>query len=1320
MSEFPDLSPIVHNRRREASAATAGTLFHVWRAIEEWIALGVDDLLFLEGAEDIDRLKSGSATLIQLRQTVAPVSLNNQKVLTALTNFWDHHKANPDQTIHYHYCTTAGIALEKDQPFGSGRPGLELWNDIRQSADPKAWAGHIKAIRDFLARDPRVSSELREFLSSATVEDVHEHLIARVVFDTWSDDTETVRANVRRTVIQHGATLHIDRVVAVRVLPLLVDRVLNALVNPRVRRLARVDFDDVFSDAISFPVPANNLLLATVDGLRVVLGVEQVLRPLFALHDGYKRRQSTFSDASAILEEHGAVVLSGSAGKGKTQLAIDLALPNTDEWQMLELHGLDDASISRVLRAANTQQRVQGTPKHLVLDDFNVDNDPRLVQRALRELLDTSLAFDKRVIFTSYRRPDELSLAHASLNIDKFVFVSNFSEAEIQILLVSRAAPLELVPMLARLVMLQTGGHPTLVDARIEALRKVGYPRPTSDELLLTPPDVTTELDRVRRFTRTLSSDEQDILYRASIPHRSLTRSQLLSFAAEAIAPGGSVAHAGAVLDGLIGVWFEEDLIEPRLRTSELLRGLAEWGTNPVWMRNARRALVRAILRVEPVDVGDFMEALLQALSSDYSSGTCQILTSLVTISDRAKLAMLAQFAPWLTGIGIGIPLPESLKVPGLLSLLRVVQYKVAASSDDWDVAKSIGDSVESASGDDPMLLMTKLMVAGAAMASAPAPAGQMLGYGLLLRSALSQLQSLPADNPFSTLAESTVDKVAVEGISGIIIGSIRNTADLRDVVEKLSSLDEALAQSFLVWSDDAGLIWRGVAATLTLSEADGDAPEFVELIRVLHDFAALLTRLNVGSFAAQVIVTAAVIYAERLNDVAAADDLIDSSTEQLGLDAYLTRAKAVVRLAAEDWSGALNLFKESFEKIERSPDDVELPLDMRLAANAAGYLQRFDEARELMEGASQLLKSTTQPTMAAGMLMDASIAAYRSDDDVVAFGLAKRAIRDLESLKLALDDARLQNTIRRFSFVLLVMTERRSRDVKQPELLPVIGFASNVDPLPEHSLTVPFGLLYASLALLEQRVSGTSTIIDEYFDTMSVGEGPQAAIAALLRLNAIALRGDLEDLVPAVVAVHETAAQVGRAMSAEVADSSSLGVPFVELTLLGRLARERIYSERIREIEADAIGAGLTAVAQVLGRIAYFMDRLDEAREAVLRGNDEADRRLASIAISLSVDIGASLIFFAQQVQVAQFGLGNEFMSTLEIIRNASVAVWRRALPQGALFTNDVGGSRSRLSEALTLDLPARLHLLQIFLAAEKASKFRLQDNVRRFLEND
>lgn len=67
---YDKLSPAYHNRAREASASTAGTIYHVWRAIQECIAVEDDEELFLEGAEDIDKLRRESATLIQLRAHV--------------------------------------------------------------------------------------------------------------------------------------------------------------------------------------------------------------------------------------------------------------------------------------------------------------------------------------------------------------------------------------------------------------------------------------------------------------------------------------------------------------------------------------------------------------------------------------------------------------------------------------------------------------------------------------------------------------------------------------------------------------------------------------------------------------------------------------------------------------------------------------------------------------------------------------------------------------------------------------------------------------------------------------------------------------------------------------------------------------------------------------------------------------------------------------------------------------------------------------------------------------------------------------------------
>lgn len=58
--------------------------YQIWTSIEQWLMLRDDEVLFLEGAEDIDRVKSAETTTVQIRRTEKPISLNSKQARDAL------------------------------------------------------------------------------------------------------------------------------------------------------------------------------------------------------------------------------------------------------------------------------------------------------------------------------------------------------------------------------------------------------------------------------------------------------------------------------------------------------------------------------------------------------------------------------------------------------------------------------------------------------------------------------------------------------------------------------------------------------------------------------------------------------------------------------------------------------------------------------------------------------------------------------------------------------------------------------------------------------------------------------------------------------------------------------------------------------------------------------------------------------------------------------------------------------------------------------------------------------------------------------------
>ena len=120
------LEPLPRTPQREALGAMGGYDYQIWRSIESWVMLADDEVLFLEGAEDIDRVSSSETTTVQVKRTEDGVSLNSQNARDAIRNFWATAERSPTRQVKFVYLTTSSIAKERDARFG-GLPGIEAW-----------------------------------------------------------------------------------------------------------------------------------------------------------------------------------------------------------------------------------------------------------------------------------------------------------------------------------------------------------------------------------------------------------------------------------------------------------------------------------------------------------------------------------------------------------------------------------------------------------------------------------------------------------------------------------------------------------------------------------------------------------------------------------------------------------------------------------------------------------------------------------------------------------------------------------------------------------------------------------------------------------------------------------------------------------------------------------------------------------------------------------------------------------------------------------------------------------------------------------------
>jgi hypothetical protein len=194
MTRDTDDGLAITNPERQAIAPLQGFDYQIWQSLKNWVSLRKGEILFLEGGEDLDVIRGSSAETIQVTALARPVTLNTQKVLDAIANFWRHQENNPDYTVTLRFLTTAERGLERDKPFGSVS-GLDYWDKCRRvDVD-------VAPLRQFLSNQQKLPVEMRAFVAAASDDELRDRLINRIEWDTGQNQRLTSKSWLRTTLL---------------------------------------------------------------------------------------------------------------------------------------------------------------------------------------------------------------------------------------------------------------------------------------------------------------------------------------------------------------------------------------------------------------------------------------------------------------------------------------------------------------------------------------------------------------------------------------------------------------------------------------------------------------------------------------------------------------------------------------------------------------------------------------------------------------------------------------------------------------------------------------------------------------------------------------------------------------------------------------------------------------------------------------------------------------------------------------------------------------------------------------------------------------
>jgi hypothetical protein len=205
---------------RQAVDSLKGYAYQVWQSLYRWLTLREDEILYLEGAEDLDILGPRRAETIQVkeRRGSGSVTLQSEDILKAIAHFWELQARHSDLTIHFRFLTTAERGRERHAPFGD-QGGLDYWDLCKRPGLD------LHPLRQFLQNQDILPEALRAFIISADDATLRNQLIGRIEWDTENEPKEFIEDLITRKVIHYGQQHYLPPSESEKVVPHLLKHV---------------------------------------------------------------------------------------------------------------------------------------------------------------------------------------------------------------------------------------------------------------------------------------------------------------------------------------------------------------------------------------------------------------------------------------------------------------------------------------------------------------------------------------------------------------------------------------------------------------------------------------------------------------------------------------------------------------------------------------------------------------------------------------------------------------------------------------------------------------------------------------------------------------------------------------------------------------------------------------------------------------------------------------------------------------------------------------------------------------------------------------
>lgn len=969
MSELP---PLPSDPRRQACDMLGAVAYQIWQSVLAWVTLKEDEILYLEGAEDFDKITENSGEAIQVHRSRGRISLRTKKVIEAFNNFWSLQEQT-DLVVTLRFLSTAETRVESGAPFGHKNAGLDILRQ-RQVTDSQA-----RQIADFLLESEKVTPSLKEFLKDGTPESLKDRLFSRIHWDLGAQDSGGVERAVSEKLeclgAKHGLTCDASSRVCAHLFKVAFEVASN---RHSLRALRFLDFMREFEKATSELVSTG--LLRRLEDLATdpLTELQSGVPPLPI---GTLARTGLLDEIQAVLESFGVICLWGPPGMAKTTMAQLVAQRIKSDWRWMgfKQRGPHDTEslLHRLGRAMDRDTRIGS----IVLEDldFRTEN-ARVYEGALASIINRIKSQRGLLVLTSQNLPLRL-VANAWLSSKEVIQMPRLQKDELATWATSMGCPdMGMAQRWADVAFDRTRGHPQLAHALLSDKSARNWPPVTADDYEADPDQVREIKEDARQLASQLPADERDLIYRLSLIKGFFRREHAIELGG-ALSP---ISVPGAAFNRLQDIWIDR-AESGYFRVSPLIIGAAENEIPHKQVRDLHLAIADAVKTCEPktsIEAGLAFRHLWQARDKDQLLGLALSLLD----SDRDTFGYIAQELSWfISEAPVGKMLfPEHETIS---NLLRLLQARVAVHN-DRSMAARVFDAWHTEEYElvECQDVISKLLLTTNALNyfEVKIPAGRLIGYLVLLHEAEQTIAGF-RDNLLPEASELGWEKLkgVTDSVTLLAMMSVSRCDSIGFLTEMMGALDtvpSTLRQRIIAGMRLAPMGFQSLFTKLWYAEVDSTAPDWEAFILTLKKAYELGKIWGELDFAAEAIIGVSMAYDEQLGDQTMALCELGRGMMDLGIDYPRLKSQEAVVLFHQGKN------KEALDIWDRvlcgwAPDD---PLDLspsmaaRLAAMAAAKLGAWENAGNLFLLAASHAQEMDE-VAAVGFLADAGFSFWKA-----------------------------------------------------------------------------------------------------------------------------------------------------------------------------------------------------------------------------------------------------------------------------------------------------------------------------------------------------